>query len=105
MKQDGVFGEIIRAEGAYIHELSQFWRSYCPDPNDNDKDNLHWRLKYNYLTIWYLVLRSTVVIIYSVYVTSSQNYLLGSTGEHLKYCNKLLILPKSLIYALLICPS
>ena len=47
MKQDGVFGEIIRAEGAYIHELSQFWRSYWQDPNDNDKDNLHWRLKYN----------------------------------------------------------
>lgn len=47
MKQDGVFGEIIRAEGAYIHELSAFWKSYWKDPNDNDKDNLHWRLKYN----------------------------------------------------------
>lgn len=47
MKQDGVFGEIIRAEGAYIHELSQFWKSYWQDPNDNDKDNLHWRMKYN----------------------------------------------------------
>ena len=47
MAQDGVFGEIIRAEGAYIHELSQFWKSYWQDPNDNDKDNLHWRMKYN----------------------------------------------------------
>ncbi len=47
MAQDGVFGEIIRAEGAYIHELSAFWRSYWKDPNDNDVDDLHWRLKYN----------------------------------------------------------
>ena len=47
MKQDGVFGEIIRAEGAYIHELSDFWKAYWKDPNDNDKDNLHWRMKYN----------------------------------------------------------
>lgn len=47
MAQDGVFGEIIRAEGAYIHELSQFWKEYWKDPNDNDTDNLHWRLKYN----------------------------------------------------------
>ena len=47
MAQDGVFGEIIRAEGAYIHELSDFWKSYWKDPNDNDKDNLHWRMKYN----------------------------------------------------------
>ena len=47
MKQDGVFGEVIRAEGAYIHALDAFWKSYWKDPNDNDKDNLHWRLKYN----------------------------------------------------------
>jgi predicted dehydrogenase len=47
MAQDGVFGEVIRAEGAYIHELSQFWKYYWKDPNDNDKDNLHWRMKYN----------------------------------------------------------
>ena len=47
MKQDGVFGEIIRAEGAYIHELSPYWNAYWKDPNDNDKDDLHWRLKYN----------------------------------------------------------
>ena len=47
MAQDGVFGEVIRAEGAYIHELSAFWKAYWKDPNDNDKDNLHWRMKYN----------------------------------------------------------
>lgn len=47
MAQDGVFGEIIRAEGAYIHSLDGFWRAYWQDPNDNDKDGLHWRLKYN----------------------------------------------------------
>ena len=47
MKQDGLFGEVIRAEGAYIHGLEWFWDSYWKDPNDNDKDNLHWRMKYN----------------------------------------------------------
>ena len=47
MAQDGVFGEVIRAEGAYIHELSPYWKAYWQDPNDNDKDNLHWRMKYN----------------------------------------------------------
>ena len=47
MKQDGLFGEIIRAEGAYIHDLSKSWKGYWYDPNDNDVDSLHWRLKYN----------------------------------------------------------
>ena len=47
MAQDGVFGEIIRAEGAYIHGLEWFWDLYWKDPNDNDKDNLHWHMKYN----------------------------------------------------------
>ena len=47
MKQDGLFGEIIRAEGAYLHDLSKSWKGYWQDPNDNDVDNLHWRLKYN----------------------------------------------------------
>ena len=47
MKQDGLFGEVIRAEGAYIHGLEWFWDSYWKDPNDNDKDNLRWRMKYN----------------------------------------------------------
>ena len=47
MAQDGVFGDIIRAEGAYIHCLEDFWNAYWKDPADNDKDNLHWRMKYN----------------------------------------------------------
>ena len=47
MAQDGVFGDIIRAEGAYIHCLEDFWDAYWKDPADNDKDNLHWRMKYN----------------------------------------------------------
>ena len=47
MKQDGLFGEVIRAEGAYIHGLEWFWDSYWQDPNDNDVANLHWRMKYN----------------------------------------------------------
>lgn len=47
MAQAGVFGNIIRAEGAYIHCLEDFWNAYWQDPNDNDKDNLHWRMKYN----------------------------------------------------------
>ena len=47
MAQAGVFGNIIRAEGAYIHGLEWYWELYWKDPNDNDKDNLHWRMKYN----------------------------------------------------------
>ena len=47
MAQDGVFGEIIRAEGAYIHTLDGAWNNYWKDPNDNDVNDLHWRLKYN----------------------------------------------------------
>lgn len=47
MAQDGLFGEIVRAEGAYIHSLDGYWDSYWMDPNDGDKDKLHWRLKYN----------------------------------------------------------
>ena len=47
MAQDGVFGEIIRAEGAYIHGLEWFWDAYWKDPADNDTENLHWRMKYN----------------------------------------------------------
>lgn len=37
MAQQGVFGEIIHAEGSYIHELSAFWDSYWNN----------WRLDYN----------------------------------------------------------
>ena len=37
MAQQGVFGEILHVEGAYIHNLEDFWHMYW--------DN--WRLKYN----------------------------------------------------------
>ncbi len=37
MAQKGLFGEIIHAEGAYIHNLEPYWRHYA--------DN--WRLEYN----------------------------------------------------------
>ena len=42
-----------------------FWDAYWKDPADNDKDNLHWRMKYNIrnrgemfilLTAWALLL-------------------------------------------------
>ena len=47
MAQQGLFGEIVRAEGAYIHTLDIYWDSYWHDPNDNDTAKLNWRLKYN----------------------------------------------------------
>ena len=37
MVQQGIFGEVLHAEGAYIHDLSDFWGSYEGD----------WRLQYN----------------------------------------------------------
>ncbi len=37
MAQKGLFGEIIHAEGAYIHNLADFWGAYHND----------WRLQYN----------------------------------------------------------
>ncbi len=37
MAQKGLFGEIVHAEGAYIHNLSEFWREYWNN----------WRLDYN----------------------------------------------------------
>ena len=37
MAQQGLFGEILHAEGAYIHDLSAFWEYYQDD----------WRLQYN----------------------------------------------------------
>lgn len=37
MAQQGVFGEILHAEGAYIHNLEEFWDAYYND----------WRLQYN----------------------------------------------------------
>ena len=46
MAQHGVFGEIVSAEGAYIHNLDPFWDAYWQNP-ENDKEGLHWRMKYN----------------------------------------------------------
>ncbi len=46
MAQNGVFGEIVAAEGAYIHNLDPFWDAYWQNP-ETDKDGLHWRMKYN----------------------------------------------------------
>ncbi len=49
MAQQGLFGEIIRAEGAYIHTLNDAscWTGYWQNPDGSDPENLHWRLKYN----------------------------------------------------------
>ena len=46
MAQKGVFGEVIYAKGAYIHNLDPFWDAYWVNPN-NDPDELGWRMKYN----------------------------------------------------------
>ncbi len=48
MAQHGVFGEVIRAEGAYIHNLSDFWESYWKNPDGTDPQQLGWRMKYNH---------------------------------------------------------
>ena len=45
MAQHGVFGEILRAEGAYIHNLDEFWDRYWKNPAD--ETGLGWRMKYN----------------------------------------------------------
>ena len=47
MVQHGVFGEVLRGEGAYIHNLDDFWAYYWKNPDGSDIQNLHWRLKYN----------------------------------------------------------
>ena len=44
MAQQGVFGEVIRAQGAYIHNLDEFWDYYWKKGKD---DKLGWRLEYN----------------------------------------------------------
>ena len=44
MAQQGVFGEIIRAQGAYIHNLGAFWDYYW---KNGKNDKLGWRLDYN----------------------------------------------------------
>ncbi len=47
MAQQGVFGEVLRAEGAYIHNLGPFWEAYWKNPDGSDPDGLGWRMKYN----------------------------------------------------------
>lgn len=47
MAQNGVFGEIIRAQGAYIHNLDDFWEYYWKNPDGSDPNQLGWRMKYN----------------------------------------------------------
>jgi len=47
MAQHGVFGEIISAEGAYIHNLDPYWDQYWKNPDGSDNYDLHWRMKYN----------------------------------------------------------
>ena len=44
MAQNGVFGEVIRAQGAYIHNLSDFWDYYW---KNGENDKLGWRLEFN----------------------------------------------------------
>lgn len=44
MAQQGVFGEVIRAQGAYIHNLEAFWDYYW---KNGKGDKLGWRLDYN----------------------------------------------------------
>ena len=44
MAQHGIFGEVVRVQGAYIHTLDQFWPEYW---KENAQDKLGWRLRYN----------------------------------------------------------
>ncbi|MGM9708241.1 MAG: Gfo/Idh/MocA family protein [Prevotella sp.] len=44
MAQHGVFGEVLRAQGAYIHNLDDFWDYYW---KTDSNDKLGWRLRYN----------------------------------------------------------
>lgn len=46
MAQQGVFGDVIRAQGAYLHTLNPGWDGYWVNPED-DPDKLGWRMKYN----------------------------------------------------------
>ncbi|MBO4907367.1 MAG: Gfo/Idh/MocA family oxidoreductase [Bacteroidaceae bacterium] len=47
MAQQGVFGEILRGEGAYIHNLDDFWDYYWKNPADPEQAQIGWRMKYN----------------------------------------------------------
>ena len=45
----GVPGEVIRAQGAYIHNLAPFWKHYWKKGED---DKLGWRLDYNMFVLY-----------------------------------------------------
>lgn len=47
MAQHGLFGEVLRVQGAYIHNLDDFWDYYWKNPDGSDPDRLGWRMKYN----------------------------------------------------------
>ena len=47
MAQNGVFGEVLRAEGAYIHNLDDFWGHYWHNPSDSLSKKVGWRMAYN----------------------------------------------------------
>ena len=49
MAQQGVFGEVLRAQGAYIHNLDDFWPYYW---KNGKEDKLGWRLRYNKEKPW-----------------------------------------------------
>lgn len=44
MAQQGLFGDVVRVQGAYIHNLDEFWDAYWKEGNT---DKLGWRLRYN----------------------------------------------------------
>lgn len=44
MAQKGIFGEILHVEGAYIHNLTEFWPYYW---KKDENDKLGWRMEYN----------------------------------------------------------
>lgn len=44
MAQQGLFGEVVRVQGAYIHTLDEFWMAYW---KQGSSDKLGWRLRYN----------------------------------------------------------
>ena len=45
MVQNGILGEIIHGEGAYIHGLQPYWKDYWRNPKDTI--NAGWRMEFN----------------------------------------------------------
>ncbi|MDL2223956.1 Gfo/Idh/MocA family oxidoreductase [Bacteroidales bacterium OttesenSCG-928-M06] len=43
MVQQGLLGEVLHGEGAYIHQLQPYWDSYWK----NEPDSIGWRMDYN----------------------------------------------------------